>query len=192
MMNNDSNLIHIYNLRNQLDKQVNDNYAKDNKITKLEKVNKKLEEDNKNLTNINNVLEINKNRFDALVKLNEYNALVNKEFKRLYKKKFNTKYGEYTPNIGDFIENPPTEEDGEYYDFWMEFNELYPGSDNKNFGKIYKQITNNKADAIAHTVVNKLTEIEFDKLIEIVYPMEYNENKKIYNEYRDWLFMFPV
>ena len=192
MMNNDSNLIHISNLKIQLDKQVTDNYAKDIRISKLEKVNKKLGEDNKNLTNINNILETNKNKFDALVKLYECNALVNKEFKRLYKNKFNIKYGEYIPNIGNFIENPPTEEDGDYYNFWMEFNNLYPGSDNKNFGKIYKQIANNKADAIAYTAVNKLTETEFDKLIEIVYQTEYNINKKIYNEYRDWLFMFPV
>ena len=140
-----------------------------------------------------NILETNKNIFDALVKLHECNALVNKEFKRLYKKKFNlSKYDNNVPNIGDFIENPPIKEDGDDYDFWIEFNELYPGSNNENFRKIYKQIANNRADAGAHISVNKLNETEFDKLIEIVFPMEYNENKKIYNEYRDWLFMFPV
>ena len=69
MMNNDSNLIHIYNLRNQLDKQVNDNYAKDIRISKLEKV-------NKNLANRNNILETNKNTFDALVKLHECNPIL--------------------------------------------------------------------------------------------------------------------
>ena len=33
---------------------------------------------------------------------------------------------------------------------------------------------------------------DFDKLIEFVYPLDYNVNKKLYNEYRNWLFMFPV
>jgi len=41
--------------------------------------------------------------------------------------------------------------------------------------KIYKQIANNRAYAGAHVSINKLTEIEFDKLIEIVYPTEYRE-----------------
>jgi len=187
---------------------------KDNKILKED--NKILKEDNKILKNRINVLETNKNIFDALVKLHECNALVNKEFKRLYKKKFNlSKYDNNVPNIGDFIDNPPTKEDGDDYDFWVEFNELYPGSNNESFRKIYKQIANNRADAGAHISVNKLNEYDtdelkihriakgyralpvepccdFDKLIEIVYPIEYNENKKIYNEYRDWLFMFPA
>ena len=177
-----------------------DNINKDTRINVLEKENnllkieiKELKEENNNLKNRINMLETNKNIFDALVKLHECNALVNKEFKRLYKKKFNlSKYDNNVPNIGDFIENPPIKEDGDDYDFWMKFNELYPGSNNENFRKIYKQIANNRADAGAHISINKLTEIEFDKLIEIVYPEEYNENKKIYNEYRDWLFMFPV
>jgi hypothetical protein len=162
-------------------------------IKELKENNKLLKEDNNNLKKRINVLETNKNIFDALVKLHECNALVNKEFKKLYKKKFNlSKYDNNVPNIGDFIENPPTEEDGDDYDFWIEFNNLYPGSDNENFRKIYKQIANNRADAGAHISVNKLSEYEFDKLIELVYPAEYNENKKIYNEYRQWLFMFPV
>ena len=182
---------------NVLEKEVTnlkeDVVNKDVRITNLEKDNKTLKEDNKNLKKRINVLETNKNIFDALVKLHECNALVNKEFKRLYKKKFNlSKYDNNVPNIGDFIENPPIKEDGDDYDFWIEFNELYPGSNNDEFRKIYKQIANNRADAGAHIYVNKLNETEFDKLIEIVYPKEYNENKKIYNEYRDWLFMFPV
>ena len=170
-----------------------DNKKKDIRITNLERDNRILKEDNKLLKKRINILETNKNIFDALVKLHECNALVNKEFKRLYKKKFNlSKYDNNVPNIGDFIENPPTKEDGDDYDFWIEFNNLYPGSDNENFRKIYKQIANNRADAGAHISVNKLNETEFDKLIELVYPTEYNENKKIYNEYREWLFMFPV
>ena len=40
--------------------------------------------------------------------------------------------------------------------------------------------------------INRLTKKEFDDLIELAYPNEYNLNKKTYEEYRDWLFMFPV
>ena len=43
----------------------------------------------------------------------------------------------------------------------------------------------------AHVNVRKLDKTEFDRLIEIAYPEEYNMNKELYNEYRNWLFMFP-
>ena len=39
--------------------------------------------------------------------------------------------------------------------------------------------------------VSKMTENDFDKLIEFVYPLDYSVNKKLYNDYRNWLFMFP-
>ena len=163
-----------------------DNKNKDIRIDNLEK-------ENTNLKNRINILETNKNVFDALVKLHECNALVNKEFKRLYRIKFNiSKYNNNIPNIGDFIENPPTEEDGDDYIFWIEFNNKYPESNNENFRKIYKQISNDRADSGAHISVRKLTESDFDNLIEIVYPEDYKENKQIYESYRKWLFMFPV
>ena len=184
-----------------------DSIKKDIKINVLEKEIKILKEDNKNkdiridnlekentnLKNRINILETNKNVFDALVKLHECNALVNKEFKRLYRIKFNiSKYNNNIPNIGDFIENPPTEEDGDDYIFWIEFNNKYPESNNENFRKIYKQISNDRADNGAHISVRKLTESDFNNLIEIVYPEDYKENKQIYESYRKWLFMFPA
>ena len=86
----------------------------------------------------------NKNKFDALVKLHECNALVNKEFKKLYKIRFNKKKGDYIPNIGDFIIEPPTEEDGDDYIFWLDFNEKYPRSNDKQFRLIYQQINNDR------------------------------------------------
>ena len=64
--------------------------------------------------------------------------------------------------------------------------------DNINFRTIYQKIANDRSDCGAHVNVNKLNKTDFDKLIEIVYPNEYNLNKKTYEEYRDWLFMFPV
>ena len=138
-------------------------------------------------------LETTKNKFDALVKLHECNALVNKEFKRLYRIKFNiNKYSNDVPNLGDFINMPPTEEDGDDYIFWQEFKTKYPNTDNINFRMIYKQISNDRADNGAHISVSKLSKNEFIELIKIVYPEEYEQNKDIYESYRDWLFMFPV
>jgi len=118
---------------------------------------------------------------------------VNKEFKRLYRIKFNrTKYDNNIPNIGDFINDPPTEDDEDNYKFWNEFNQKYPQSDNANFRLIYQKIVNDRADSGAHVNVRKLNKTDFDKLIELVYPEEYNTNRELYNEYRDWLFMFPA
>jgi len=162
-----------------------ENNKKDIRINKLEKENKELKAEIKELKD-------DKHKFDALVKLHECNALVNKEFKRLYKIRFNKKKGEYIPNIGDFIEEPPTEDDGEDYTFWLEFNKKYPESNNNDFRMIYHQIANDRADSGAHVNVRKLDKTEFDKLIELLYPEEYNANKELYNSYRDWLFTFPV
>ena len=120
----------ILNLQKRLKEQ-------DGRITFLEKENKELKENNKiikdkviKLENNNdklikqiNILEQNKQKFDALVKLHECNALVNKEFKQLYRIKFNkSKYDNNIPNIGDFIRDPPTKDDEEQYIFWKEFN----------------------------------------------------------------------
>ena len=170
------------------------------RVIKLEIDNKELKEENKILKEENKILkkEIkelkdDKQKFDALVKLHECNALVNKEFKRLYRIKFNkNKYDNNIPNIGDFINDPPTEDDEDNYKFWNEFNQKYPQSDNANFRIIYQKIANDRAYSGAHTNVRKLNKTDFDKLIELIYPEEYNTNKELYNEYRDWLFMFPA
>ena len=163
------------------------------RVIKLEIDNKESKEENKILKKEIKELKDDKQKFDALVKLHECNALVNKEFKRLYRIKFNrTKYDNNIPNIGDFINDPPTEDDEDNYKFWNEFNKKYPQSDNANFRIIYQKIANDRAYSGAHTNVRKLNKTDFDKLIELIYPEEYNTNKELYNEYRDWLFMFPA
>ena len=189
----------ILNLQKRLKEQ-------ESRITHLEKDNKdlkeqnkmlkerviKLEDNNDKLTKQITILEQNKQKFDALVKLHECNALVNKEFKKLYRIKFNkNKYDNNIPNIGDFINDPPTEDDVDNYKFWNEFNQKYPQSDNANFRLIYQKIANDRADSGAHINVRKLNKTDFDKLVEFVYPEEYNANKELYNEYRNWLFKFP-
>ena len=58
-------------------------------IIKLEIDNKELKEENKILKREIKELKDDKQKFDALVKLYECNALVNKEFKKLYRIKFN-------------------------------------------------------------------------------------------------------
>ena len=183
----------IFNLQKKIKEQ-------DSRILNIEKETKDLKQDNVVLKNNNdkltkkiNKLEDDKQKFDALVKLHECNALVNKEFKKLYRIKFNkNKYDNNIPNIGDFINDPPTEDDEDNYKFWKEFNNKYPQSDDANFRLIYQKIANDRADSGAHVNVRKLNKTDFDKLIELVYPEEYNTNKQLYNEYRDWLFMFPA
>jgi len=108
------------------------------RVIKLEIDNKELKEENKILKKEIKELKDDKQKFDALVKLHECNALVNKEFKKLYRIKFNkNKYDNNIPNIGDFINDPPTEDDEDNYKFWNEFNKKYPQSDNANFRLIY-------------------------------------------------------
>jgi hypothetical protein len=68
----------------------------------------------------------------------------------------------------------------------------HPESNNNDFRMIYHQIANNRADSGAHVNVRKLDKTEFDKLIELLYPEEYNANKELYNEYRNWLLRFPI
>ena len=163
----------------------------ENKVLKEEI--KELKEENKILKREIKELKNDKQKFDALVKLHECNALVNKEFKKIYRIKFNkNKYDNNIPNIGDFINDPPTEDDEDNYKFWKEFNQKYPQSDNANFRLIYQKIADDRADSGAHVNVRKLNKTDFDNLIELVYPEEYNINRKLYNEYRDWLFMFPA
>ena len=163
------------------------------RVIKLEIDNKELKEENKILKKEIKELKDDKQKFDALVKLHECNALVNKEFKKLYRIKFNkNKYDNNIPNIGDFINDPPTEDDEDNYKFWNDFNTKYPQSDDVNFRLIYQKIANDRSDSGAHVNVRKLNKTDFDKLIELVYPEEYKLNKDLYNEYRDWLFMFPA
>jgi uncharacterized protein (UPF0297 family) len=162
-------------------------------IKELKQDNIILKNNNDKLTKQVNILEQNKLKFDALVKLHECNALVNKEFKKLYRIKFNkNKYDNNIPNIGDFINDPPTEDDEDNYQFWNDFNTKYPQSDDVNFRLIYQKIANDRSDSGAHVNVRKLNKTDFDKLIELVYPEEYKSNKDLYEKYRDWLFMFPA
>lgn len=193
----------INDMKKDINKLKIDNKAKDIKITGLEKDNIKLKEDNiklnkqiviltdkiNKLESDNNKLRTDNSKFNALVKLHELNALVNNEFKNLYKKKFKKGKYDYIPNIGDFINNPPTEDDTDDYEFWMEFNNKYPRSNDVEFRNIYRQIADDRSINGAHIILNK---DDFDILIETVYEEEYNNNKQLYNDYRDWLFMFPA
>ena len=193
VINNDYSQPQINALKKDVKVLKEENKTLKERFIKLEIDNKELKEENKILKREIKELKNDKQKFDALVKLHECNALVNKEFKRLYRIKFNkTKYDNNIPNIGDFINDPPTEDDEDNYKFWKEFNNKYPQSDDANFRLIYQKIANDRADSGAHVNVIKLNKIDFDKLIELVYPEEYNTNKELYNEYRDWLFMFPV
>ena len=168
------------------------------RVTRLETDNEKLIQDNINkentiaqLKNEITILKDDKNKFNALVKLHECNALVNKEFRKKYMEYFKKGRGDYVPNIGDYIGEPPTENDSDY-DFWNSFISRYPQSNDPNFRNIYQQISRDRADNGAHVSVRNLTKSEYDELIQFVYPNEYKTNKQLYDDYRDWLFTFPA
>ena len=90
----------------------------------LKKDNEILKIDNKSLNNKIEILERDKQRFDALVKLHDCNQLVNIAFKKEYKRYFNKGKFDYVPNIGDFINDPPEKED-DTYDFWIKFKTIH-------------------------------------------------------------------
>lgn len=138
-------------------------------------------------------MQKDKDKFNALVKLHECNALVNKIFKKEYTKCFKPKRNEYIPNIGDIINDPPIKKDDEeYYEFWEDFKKKYPKSDDARFRKIYCDISGERAASGAHVNVKYMTEDEFDRLIMLVYPNEYEKDPILYKEYREWLFGFPA
>jgi hypothetical protein len=166
------------------------NEIKDKQIINLNNKIEILEKDNKSLNTEISILKKDKETFDALVKLHECNAIVNKVFKNEYKKYFNKKRGEYIPNIGDFINDPPTDNDPDYV-FWKIFLTMYPNSDDLQFRNIYYKINNERSLNGAHVDVSMLTENEFDNLMKIIFN-DYETNKQLYENYRNWLYKFPI
>ena len=166
------------------------------KIKKLEDnesiLNKKinaLEDNESNLNKKINELYEEKKYKSAVFKLHEINAIANSVFKFEYRKFFNIDILSSSvniPNIGTFIRNPP--KNGKNYDFWCKFIQLYPGSDNIHFDKIYKQLNKFRMSQEVHPIINDITEEEFIELTNIVLP---NMNKEVINNYRKWLYSFP-
>ena len=116
---------------------------------------------------------------------------MNKVFKNEYKKYFNKKRGEYIPNIGDFINDPPTDNNDPDYVFWKIFLTMYPNSDDLQFRNIYYKINNERSLNGAHVDLSMLTENEFDNLMKIIFN-DYETNKQLYENYRNWLYKFPI
>ena len=162
------------------------------RIKKLEDEIINLKQDNKELTNEIQQLKAKNEKFDALVKLHECNANVNKNFKREYRVWFNKKKYEQVPNIGDFIQDSPDKtNDKDDYEFWLNFNKKYPRSNDALFRNLYEVVSGERCRYGAHTTIAKMSVNDFDKLANIVFD-DYSHNKKLYDDYRDWLFMFPV
>jgi len=167
-----------------------DNKSLNNKIEILEKDNEILKKDNEILKKDNEILKKDKHRFDAFVKLHDCNQLVNVAFKKEYKRYFNKGKFDYVPNIGDFINDPPEKED-DTYDFWVKFINKYPNSDNLEFRNIYKVINEERTMCGAHYDISNMEINEFDSLMRIVFA-DYDTNKQLYENYRNWSFMFPT
>lgn len=185
-------------MRNEdYEKQLN---QKNIKIDHLEKEIERLEKENKELKERIILLETDikqlkddQLKFKALVKLHECNTIVNNIFKKEYRQHFNRKkYDKNIPNIGDFIESPPDEiDDKDDYKFWSYFCKKYPKSDDIQFRKLYKYINNERTKYGAHCDVNNMTKQEFDISAKIVFN-DYDNNKILYDTYRDWIYLFPT
>lgn len=178
----DKHKLDLINIITQKDKTIEE-LKKENEILK-----KMLEEMSKKLDYL-----INKNKiFEALSKLNDCDKLANDSFKREYKKYFNLKkYDNNVPNLGQFIDNPPdSASDKDDYDFWVFFCKKYPNSDNKEFRLIYKKLSSERIQQGAHYDIHNIDENEFDELLKIALPDIYNNNKKLCEDYKKWIYLF--
>ena len=120
----------IKNGENQIEELQKENEELRKKIKEMESDILLLKEENKKLNYDIYLLKEKNIKFDALVKLNECNAIVNKNFKKEYRKWYNLQINDYVPNINDIIEEPPNELDNKkLYDFWNNFLIKYPRSD---------------------------------------------------------------
>lgn len=163
--------------------------TRDLTIDELKKENNELKERIATMENKLNFLIKEKEIFEALSKLNDCDKLANDNFKKEYRKYFNLKkYDNNIPNLGQFVLSPPDENDDiDEFKFWKYFCNKYPNSDNIEFQKIYKKISNDRIQHGAHYNINKN---DFDKLLQLVMPDIYNNNKKLCDEYKEWIYLF--
>lgn len=126
---------------------------------------------------------------DAVYKLHECDALANDTFRNEFKKYFGlSKYDKNVPNLSDFIKNSPEKGEREY-DFWQDFLNKFPGSNNKQFQIIYCGINNKRMQMNAHPDISRMLESEFEECFKLVFPDIYM-NKTLFNDYKKWLYLF--
>lgn len=178
-------------LKKENDRLRQENERLKQKISDLERKNFILEQKVIKLENIVDIIKKKSDKSDALIKLKSCNDIINTHFKKEYKKTFKPKRGENIPNIGEFINDPPLKEDDEeLFNFWNLFKKTHSGCDNMQFRKIYTYINTQRND-LAHVDVSCMDKKEFDRLMKIVYD-DYDNNKELYVQYRNWSFTFPV
>ena len=179
----------LQKLLDELTKQNNQLIEKNNVLINK---NYDLQKDNNIMNDKINNLEIKNEIIEALAKLNDCDAMSNNAFKKEFRKYFKlSKYDNNIPNIGQFIDDPPEESDNEdNYNFWKYFCVKYPNSDNKEFRKIYKQISSERVQYGAHHNIYNISKREFDNLMKIAIPIIYNDDKSLCDKYRDWLYLF--
>lgn len=167
----------------------------DDKYKKLDNDNKNINDDNKNIINDNKelkkqmlILINNEKKREAVFKLHQIDSISNKTFKKEYMIYFNIDdySGVYVPNISDFIHWKNL--NNEKRNFWNMFLKKYPGSDDKNFMLIYKQLNSIRMDFGAHPNIDNVSKEEFDELVKLALS---NINNAIINKYKNWIFSFP-
>lgn len=164
---------------------------RDKTIEELKKENEELKREIKLLKNEIDKIKQDKAKLDALVQLNECNLLVNNNFKREYRTWFKLMKYAPVPNIGDFINSPPDDtNDPEEYKFWEYFKQKFPKTTDARFRDLYLFISNQRAICGAHIDISKMQRTDFNKAAKIVFD-DYEINKNLYDDYREWLFSFP-
>lgn len=130
-------------------------------------------------------LRTDKQKLEALVYLDGCGGLINRMFKTEYKKAFK-KRRQYVPNIGDYIEDPPADTDDDYK-FWEEFKAKHPKCVDSRLRSVRNQISENRGKRVHFRGSKTVTKEKFDEALAIANLTEYENNKELYHEYRDWL-----
>lgn len=160
-------------------------------LDELREQNKNFKEEIKDLKKeIKDLVDKNE-KFEALSKLIDCDRLANNAFKSEYRKYFGLNKYCKVPNLGQFVLDPPEKSiDKDNYDFWTFFCQKYPNSDNKEFQLIYKQVNEDRVKNGAHYDVHIIDKIEFDNLMMKALPDIYNNNRKLCDDYKNWLYLF--
>ncbi len=139
-----------------------------------------------------------KPKLDALVQLNKYNLVVERNVRREYMiwTKFKSNWYDI-PSIIDFINNPPNKNnDPNMCEFWEYFKNKFPKITDECFQDLYLFISNQCSQSGAYSNINKMDinkmlRSDFDEAAKIVFD-DYDTNKNLYDEYRKCIFSFPI
>jgi DNA repair exonuclease SbcCD ATPase subunit len=173
----------------KLNKEITDLTAENKKLTdRIIALENEREIDKKRIDNLENESKTNKIRnrnFEGLVTLCEISTKINQKFKDAYKNTFNPGRRDCIPDIGKYVENPPTQNDDDYK-FWEEFKKQFPGTTEPDFRSFYRNLNQRRAKAGAHTDISDptITKEKFEIARKSLFPNETDDEKRILDHSR--------